>query len=88
VLRASGPKCRIGGGLHWLASEGHLAVAPNLYHWGRRIRCLISTVRGRERPLSELDAARRWLAEHERCTGRTGVIGFCMGGDFALLMRC
>ncbi len=70
----------------WLASEGHLAVAPNLYYWGRRIRCLISTVRGGERPLSELDAARRWLAEHERCTGRTGVIGFCMGGDFALLM--
>ena len=70
----------------WLASEGYLAVAPNLYYWGRRIRCLISTVRGGERPLSELDAARRWLAEHERCTGRTGVIGFCMGGDFALLM--
>ena len=70
----------------WLASEGYLAVAPNLYYWGRRVRCLISTVGGGERPLSELDAARRWLAEHERRTGRTGVIGFCMGGDFALLM--
>ena len=70
----------------WLASEGYLAMAPNLYYWGRRIRCLISTVRGGERPLSELDAARRRLAEHERCTGRTGVIGFCMGGDFALLL--
>jgi carboxymethylenebutenolidase len=70
----------------WLASEGYLAVAPNLYYWGRRVRCLISTVGGGERPLSELDAARRGLAEHERCTGRTGVIGFCMGGDFALLM--
>jgi carboxymethylenebutenolidase len=70
----------------WLASEGYLAVAPNLYYWGRRIRCLISTVRLVERPLSELDAARCWLAEHDRCTGEVGVIGFCMGGDFALMM--
>jgi carboxymethylenebutenolidase len=61
-------------------------VAPNLYYWGRRIRCLISTVRLGERPLSELDAARRWLAERDRCTGKIGVIGFCMGGDFALMM--
>ncbi len=56
----------------WLASEGYLAVAPNLYYWGRRIRCLISTVRLGERPLSELDATRRWLADHDRCTGRIG----------------
>jgi carboxymethylenebutenolidase len=70
----------------WLAGEGYLAVAPNLYYWGRRIRCLISTVRLGERPLSELHATRRWLAEDERCTGKVGVIGFCMGGDFALMM--
>jgi carboxymethylenebutenolidase len=70
----------------WLASEGYLAVAPDLYYWGRRIRCLISTVRLGERPLSELDATRRWLADHDRCTGKVGVIGFCMGGDFALVM--
>ena len=70
----------------WLAREGYLAVAPNLYYWGRRIRCLISTVRLGERPLSELDATRHWLAEHDRCTGTVGVIGFCMGGDFALMI--
>jgi carboxymethylenebutenolidase len=70
----------------WLASEGYLAVAPDLYYWGRRIRCLIATVRLGQRPLSDLDAARRWLAEHDRCTGKVGVVGFCMGGDFALMM--
>src|SRR4030095_11074184 len=64
----------------WLASEEYLALAPNLYCWGRRIRCLISTVRLGERPLSELDATRRWLAEHDRCTAPLRVIGFCMGG--------
>jgi carboxymethylenebutenolidase len=70
----------------WLASEGYLSVAPNLYYWGRRIRCLIATVRLGERPRSELDTARRWLAEDDRCTGKIGVIGFCMGGDFALVL--
>jgi carboxymethylenebutenolidase len=70
----------------WLAGEGYLAVAPNLYYWGRRLRCLISTVRGGERPLSDLDAAHRWLAKQEGCSDKIGVIGFCMGGDFALLM--
>jgi carboxymethylenebutenolidase len=70
----------------WLAGEGYLAAAPNLYYWGRRIRCLISTVRGGERPRSELEATRGWLAEDEHCTGKVGVIGFCMGGDFALML--
>jgi carboxymethylenebutenolidase len=70
----------------WLASEGFLALAPDLYYWGRRLRCLISTVRLGERPLGDLAAARRLLAAHDRCSGRIGVIGFCMGGDFALMM--
>jgi carboxymethylenebutenolidase len=74
------------GQADWLAGEGFLAVAPNLYYWGRRMTCMIACIRDWARPLSDLDAARAWLASRERCTGRIGVIGFCMGGGFALML--
>jgi carboxymethylenebutenolidase len=70
----------------WLAREGFVAVAPNLYYWGRRMRCMISLIRDWTRPLTDLDAARAWLTELDPCTGKVGVIGFCMGGGFALML--
>ena len=70
----------------WLAGEGYLALAPDLYYWSSRIRCLVATVRLGARARGDLDATRTWLAEQDRCTGKVGVIGFCMGGDFALAM--
>jgi carboxymethylenebutenolidase len=70
----------------WLASEGFLALAPDLFYWGGRWTCLFSFIRDWAKPLSDLDAARAWLAERNDCTGRTGVIGFCMGGGLALML--
>lgn len=70
----------------WLASEGFLALAPNLFYWGRRAACLFASIRNLGEPLSDLDAARTWLAAHDDCTGRLGVIGFCFGGGLAMML--
>jgi carboxymethylenebutenolidase len=72
-----------------LAAAGFLAFAPDLYS-GRGVKCVMATLRasrsGTGRAYEEIEAARQWLVEQPGCTGRTGTIGFCMGGGFALML--
>jgi carboxymethylenebutenolidase len=73
----------------WLADAGYLAAAPDLYYRDGRLRCMFRTVRaiakGEGDVFDDVDAVRRWLSDREDCTGRIGIIGFCMGGGFALV---
>lgn len=72
-----------------LAAAGYLAFAPDLYlgkPWLRCVRGAIQQLKAESGPaFTALEAARAWLASRPDCSGKTGVIGFCMGGGFALL---
>ncbi|MCG5433250.1 dienelactone hydrolase family protein [Mycobacterium sp. MYCO198283] len=72
------------------AANGYLALAPQLYGRGRKPACIVATFRaltaGKGNAVDDIVAARDHLAADERCTGKVGCAGFCMGGGFCLLL--
>ena len=72
------------------ASNGYLALAPALFRRGARPLCVVRTLQavasGHGPAVDDLIAARTHLTSDDRCTGKVGVVGFCMGGGFCLLL--
>jgi carboxymethylenebutenolidase len=73
-----------------IAAAGYLALTPNLYSRGGRARCITRVFRElltkRGRALDDILAARDHLCVMPQSTGSVGIAGFCMGGQFALVM--
>ncbi|MGN7781053.1 dienelactone hydrolase family protein [Mycolicibacterium sp. 22603] len=73
-----------------VAAAGYLAITPNLYARGGRARCITAVMRAaltKQGPaIDDILAARRYLVERADCTGTVGIAGFCMGGQFALIL--
>ena len=73
-----------------VAAGGYVALTPNLYARGGFARCVTKVMRQlltkQGQALDDLLAARDHLKALPDCTGRIGIAGFCMGGQFALVM--
>ena len=74
-----------------IADLGYVALAPDLYDGpGLRAICIARTMltlrRGEGEAFRDIEAARTFLQKQPGVDpARIGVIGFCMGGSFALL---
>ena len=73
-----------------VADAGFLAIAPDLYSRGGPIRCIQRVMRdvvaGKGDAFDDLLAARDDLIARSDCTGKVGIVGFCLGGGFALVL--
>lgn len=72
-----------------LAGLGYLALMPDLFTAGGMMRCIGATMgamrSGKGRAFADIEAARRLLIARPDANGAVGIIGFCMGGGFALM---
>lgn len=73
-----------------VAAAGYIAITPNMFARGGRARCVTRVFRdllSRRGPaLDDILAARDHLLAMPQASGTVGIVGFCMGGRFALVM--
>jgi len=76
--------------LERLTRMGYIVLMPNLFSRGGARRCLVATFRalrsGTGAAFDDIAAARQMLLDRDDTTKKVGVIGFCMGGGFSLLL--
>ncbi|SDW33300.1 dienelactone hydrolase family protein [Marinobacter mobilis] len=74
-----------------LAANGYPVLVPDLYDLpGSKPLCVVKTLKahetGKGEAFEQLEASRQWLLEQtETPVTQVGVMGFCMGGRFAVL---
>jgi carboxymethylenebutenolidase len=73
-----------------LAQAGYAVIMPDLYSRGGARKCLTATFRalaaGTGQAFDDIETAKRFIQARPDVTDKVGVIGFCMGGGFALLL--
>lgn len=74
----------------WLASEGYLTAAPDLFKGKTLFSCIFRVIREfknrRGQLFEKVEIVRQHLLNHPTSNGRVGIIGFCFGGGFAVLL--
>ena len=72
-----------------MAALGYSVILPDLFSEGGPRKCLKATFQalqsGHGRAYQDIAAARQWLLDRDDATGDVGIIGFCLGGGFALM---
>lgn len=77
------------------AAEGYLAIAPDLYtregtpdvnDMQQVLKTLFSAPDAQA--MADLEGAAVYLKGQAHCNGKVGIIGFCSGGRYTLMMAC
>jgi carboxymethylenebutenolidase len=83
----------------WLAEQGYVAACPDLFwriepgiqltdkteaEWARAFE--LFNLFDVDKGIEDMKKALAQLRRHEACNGRTGTIGYCLGGKIAYLM--
>ena len=73
-----------------LCQSGYVVIMPDLYSRGGMRKCLTATFKalanGTGQAFEDVKAAKTFVMNRTDVTKKIGVIGFCMGGGFALLL--